>query len=457
MNLSLKFEIKNFLSKFAIFIIVMVWLGTFFNNKRYKSERLIDNDIISYYAYLPAVFMEHDLSLKFLDDHTKPHPGKYWPETAPNGGRVIKTTMGLAVMYLPFFALGHVVANISGEPLTGYSQPYYFFLCFGTLIYSFIGLTVLRKLLLKWFTDGITALTLLCVYLGTNLFHYTIFEPLMSHAYIIFLTVLFLKFTIQWHENPSYKNSLLLGVVSGLMILTRPLTALFLIVFLFYNAHSIKSLREKSRFVIGHAGQFVSIFFMILLLFAPQMIYWNATTGQWLFNSYQNERFYFSNPHLPEALIGFRKGWLLYTPVMCFAVAGLFFLRKNNAGFSLSLPLCVIINIYFLSCWWAWWFGGSFGNRGYIDMYVLLSVPMAGCFTLLWGEKNWRRISVTSVAILLVCYQLFQTAQYHYGAINFHGMTREAYWETFLRLKPTHRFWEVLKEPDYEKAKKGME
>ena len=35
-------------------------------------------------------------------------------------------------------------------------------------------------------------------------------------------------------------------------------------------------------------------------------------------------------------------------------------------------------------------------------------------------------------------------------------MNKEAYWETFLRLRPTTKYWHVITIPDYEKAREGI-
>lgn len=447
---------KSFLSKAALFIIAVAWLGTFFNLKKYNTTKLIHSDIVSYYSYLTATFVEHDLTLEFMHKPTEDMIKKYWPETAPNGGLVIKTTMGLAVMYLPFYGLGHFTAMLSGSELSGHTTPYYFFQCFGTLVYSFIGLFVLRKLLLRWFNDGVSALVLLSVFIGTNLFYYTVVQPLMPHAYIFFLAVLFLQCTIDWHQNASYKNSVLLGIVMGLMILCRPFTILFLLVFFVYGISGKKSLSVKIKFLLAHVKQVTLLFAIIFLIFLPQMMYWKTITTQWLFNSYVDEKFYFDNPHILETLVGFRKGWLLYTPLMVFSLAGLFFLRRKIPELSAALPLFVAVTIYLLSCWWAWWFGGSFGYRGLIDIYPLLAFPMACCYTVMLGEKKWSHILTTAILIVLTGFQVFQTIQFRYGAIHDDGMTRKAYFETFMKLRPTDAYREALRKPDYKNAKAGL-
>lgn len=66
-------------------------------------DRVINFDIISYYAYLPATFIYKDISLKFIDDKLGEYREKSWPNTTDEGNYVIKTSMGLSFLYSPFF------------------------------------------------------------------------------------------------------------------------------------------------------------------------------------------------------------------------------------------------------------------------------------------------------------------------------------------------------------------
>ena len=50
---------------------------------------------------------------------------------------------------------------------------------------------------------------------------------------------------------------------------------------------------------------------------------------------------------------------------------------------------------------------------------------------------------------LLVWFNLFQTKQYKNGAIHYVSMTKGAYWETFLKSRPTQEFYDKLEFPDY--------
>ena len=121
----------------SIFLIVCLWQIT--NMGHYsKPYRVIRSDVISYYAYLPATFIEKDHKLQF---NLRDENGiwRYWPDKAPNGGLVIKTSMGMAIMYAPFFFIAHHFAEKMGYKANGFTTPYTFALVYSCIIYILIG------------------------------------------------------------------------------------------------------------------------------------------------------------------------------------------------------------------------------------------------------------------------------------------------------------------------------
>ena len=100
---------KSWLSALTVAFIITFMTVNMLNVKHWKEEqRVIEWDAISYYAYLPATFIYNDLSLSFTDGYDGPHKFVFWPEKGPDGKYLIKTTMGLSVMWLPFFIAGHI-------------------------------------------------------------------------------------------------------------------------------------------------------------------------------------------------------------------------------------------------------------------------------------------------------------------------------------------------------------
>jgi hypothetical protein len=437
--------------------VFFVLIVTNFNIKRWKEANVIDWDITSYYGYLPAFFIHHDLKLDFIkgkeDEYKNKH--QYWPETAPNGGKVIKTTMGMAIMYSPFFFVAHTVAKIKGYEIDGFSEPYEKYIHLSSIFYLLIGLIFLRKILLRFYDDWVVALVVLVTVLGTNLFFYSTTEAAMSHAYNFSLIAAFMYFSFSWHDNQKIRTSIYIGLIGGMIVLIRPINIIVFLVPLLYNVKNLKEFKSKITFFFKQWKHLFIIGILGFLILLPQLLYWKYITGNFFFNSYVGERFYFSNPHILEGLFSYRKGWLLYTPIMIFACIGFFMLYKKYRAVFWFCFVFTILNIYLLFSWWAWWYGGGFGMRAMIDSYSILAFPMAAFYQYLANKK---RVLGTALFLTLglVALNLFQTAQYRTGAIHWDGMTKDAYWASFGTLKiKEESYWELINSPDYDKAREG--
>ena len=176
------------LSLKSVLAVAFFWLYAILNLGNYKHQNVIVADVISYYSYLPAAFIEHDLQLTFLNNPAHTYiPNAYWNFTLPDGNHVFKMTMGLSFMYAPFFFIAHTLAVVAGFEANGFSTPYQFALIFAGWFYACCGLLLLRKLLLKYFNEPTTTLTLLIIATGTNLIYYVSNEGALTHAFSFFL------------------------------------------------------------------------------------------------------------------------------------------------------------------------------------------------------------------------------------------------------------------------------
>jgi hypothetical protein len=428
-----------------------------------KGKSLIDWDITSYYGYLPATFIHKDISLSFTENDSINYSGKhqFWPKTAPNGNKVFKFTMGMSYLYSPFFLIAHSYASLSPKfDANGFSKPYEFFLSFSGLFYLIIGLFFLRKVLRMFFTEWNTALVLLLTVLGTNLFYYTTSEPCMSHVYSFSLIAIFIYLSIRWHKSQSLKYIIAIGLISGIVVLIRPVNLLIFIFPLLYGVKNPKTFKNNLMLFISNWKQLVILATIAFLVILPQLIYWKTYTDSWIFNSYIDEHFYFSTPQVLDFLFSYRKGWLLYTPIMIFGCIGLLVTFRKNKLVFYPLTLLAIINIYVLSSWWCWWFGGSFGMRPMIDTYGFFAIPLGYFFQWIWNKKIvYKAISLVAICCMLGL-NLFQTQQRRNLVIHWDSMSKESYWYNFTTLKfSAKKDWEIqeslLKHPDYKKALKG--
>lgn len=417
-------------------------------------NNIIASDVRCYYSYLTLGFIYNDLKGEKVDQLPLNLQDKIFLEPAGND-KVIKTSYGVSLFYLPFFALASLSTYVTDYPLDGYSLPFRMAILVSGIFFFTLGLFTLRKILLNYFNEAITAAVLIVIAIGTNVFRYVSFEPGMSHAFSFFLVASFLNQTIVYYRTPSLLQAGKLGVLLGLISLVRPTNVIIAIVFALYNVTSVESFNERFRFLLRNFSHLCFISVLILVFWIPQFLYWKYVTGQFFYFSYGDERFYFSNPHIIEGLFSYRKGWLLYTPVMTFALLGILYMKKKAPSFFYSLLLFLPLNIYIIFSWWCWWYGGGFGQRPMIDSYPLLAIPLACLFSFVFQKSLLPRFSLGIVMVAAICLNIFQNVQMHYETIHWDAMSKEAYWDSFGRLKPSTRYWYLLEPIDVERARRG--
>ena len=430
-----------------------------FNHHKWKREgAVIQWDVISYYAYLPATFIYHDIDLKFREENLEKFADKVWPLPTPTGKNAIVTSMGMSYLYAPFFFMAHGVAKITSYEADGYSVPYRFALVFSALFYLITGLIFLRKLLLNYFSERVTALVLITVVPGTNLLYYSVYEAPMSHAYSFSLIAVFLFLTWRFFRKPGTGIALLIGFTGGLIALIRPTNIIVVLLLLLWDIQSWKGFVQRITFFLRRLDL---VFWMILPFFAvwvPQFLYWHHVSGKYLYFSYGpiGGKFFWGHPQFLKILFSYKKGWLVYTPVMLFALAGVLWSRRKHPAFLVPVLVYFVFHLYILACWWSWWFGGCYGNRAFIESYAALSLPLGVMIEKILSLKKPFRYGLTGLLLILVLYNDFQIRQYNHGALHYWWMNREAYWENFLRDKPTGRYWDIITIPDYDLARKGI-
>lgn len=458
------FTQETFKKPTVIFFIFSVCFAFWFLDfwKPYNTAKKHNNfnwDIMNYYSYLPAKFCNNN-SFDF-------HVGAdslYLP-IGPKDSFIPKTTYGMSLMYAPFFALGYKVAINQKSPLTGFSEPFATCIRWGSLFYVFMGLFFLRKFLLLWFSEMVTALTLFAVLYGTMLFNYTFSQSELTHGYLFALFSLFLYLTYRWHLEQKYILTLALGFVIGLIALIRPTEIFMLVFFVFWNVRSRAELKLKLRFLLGNYLHLLIILLVCVLLWVPQFLFWKEHAGTYFYFSYPGERFFWNDPQIVNILFSYRKGWVTYTPLVVAAFAGFVFIKND---FPLSKWVFILITalmVYVLSCWWDWCFGGCFGARAFCQYIAFLSIPLAFFIEFVfYSPKTFLFKGLLSACVLAfifscVCLNIGQTYQYNHSRIHPSGMTKKVYWEVFrtfqFRDDYVYQYWGGLKHPDYEAFKAG--
>jgi hypothetical protein len=218
---------------------------------------------------------------------------------------------------------------------------------------------------------------------------------------------------------------------------------------------NLAAIREKLSLIRRSVPQLAVMLLCALLVWFPQMLYWKMISGHWLYFSYQGEGFFFSNPRILLGLFSYRNGWLLYSPIMIFALAGFFFLRKELKVFLIPVVLYFLLSIYVIFSWWCWWYVGS-GLRAMIDLYPLLALPFCAFLAWLTRQKRWLIIPVFTLWWFLLAFGLLKTFQFRKGIIHFDSMSRKAYYEVLFSYDiPGGYYYQLLRTPDYQAAMKG--
>lgn len=438
-------------SKITIALLTIIFFLQFMEQKKWRAEGAFPYDMGAYNSYLQLAVIQQDIAF----ERGAVDPAFFfWPNRAKEKGHVVRMTMGVSVLQFPFFITAHVITKkLTSYPADGFSRVYKIMVYLSALVYGLLGAVLLRQVLRRYFSEITAAITLGCLYLGTNLFYYLVNEAPMSHAYNFFLVSALCFFTIKWKEAPDLFYSSILGLILGLIVLIRPVNIVFAAIPVLYGTTEISSFRDKFRFLLENWLQFVFIGIFALLACIPQAAYWKYTTGEWLYYSYGDERLLFNHPHILDGLFSFRKGWFIYTPIMLLVLPGLFLLRKAS-GWKWILWTVFPLFIYVVYSWWCWWYGGSFGSRPMIDIYPLLAIPFAASIQKLL-QLNWYKIPAFVLVLFFVFLNLFQINQYRSSLLHWDSMTRAAYFKIFLKNDFPPDYPALLEAPDLEKAKRG--
>jgi len=452
------------LPKLAILFIALFYMGSDLAHHKWTKDTptrgVINADKISYYAYLPATFIYGDVTLDFLDNPPEGfvNDHKFWYSKV-DGNKLIITSVGLSILYSPFFFMAHALAPLVNEPQDGYSSIYQFFLIISAFVYVLLGFIILKNFLKRYFKPLVVAIILVTIALGTNLYYYATDEGAMSHSYNFFLLTSFMWMVPWWYKKPGILRALAVGGLLGFIALVRPTNILIFFVLLLWDVKTMKDFGQRVIFYLKKSPLVIIMLIAFIAVWMPQFLYWKTITGHFLYFSYGAEggAFYFLHPNVIESLFSYRKGWFIYTPIMLIAVLGIVLLRKRIPELFLPLVVFTLTMIYVQSSWWSWWFGGGFGLRAYIDMYGLLAIPLAAVLEYsINNHRKFVRRAIPSLIGVLIIFQLIQHWQYRKNIIHYVGMHKELYWKSFMKFKRPADYWISLSNPDHRLARKSI-
>jgi hypothetical protein len=401
----------------------------------------VRSDGYSYYVYLPAWFIHGDPGLGAVarDCCGGEFPSFTaiirWPGT---NQWVNAHPIGVAVLQAPFFLLGHGLTKWSNLTPDGFTLYYQHAAGVSGLAWAIAGLFVLRRLLRRHFSEGVTTLTLVTLFFGTGLYHYATYDSSYSHVYSFFLFASLLYLTERWWVDsphpPNWVRAVLIGTVAGLIVLTRHPNALFLLIFPLYGVGNLASLRAAVASLTGRWRELAVIAVTGSLVILPQLLIYFRATGRLLVSSYGDLGFNFASPHVWGVLFSVQKGLFFWSPLLLLALAGWIRGHQATRPFVVGASVVMAADIYLIASWWDWQFGASYGHRGFIDTLPLFALGLASLFE--WSAaRRQRMIMVSGIAAIAVFLSVFQMLQYWNGVLPMSDMTWDQYRSVFLQLR----------------------
>lgn len=411
---------------------------------------LIDYDIAGYYAYLPAAFIYNDIKeLEWRSDIDQQYQIGGLIHCAPtreSGAKVIKYPVGMSISYIPGFFGAHLYALNSQYEADGFSPPYQIGLIIIGWLYMLIALWYLRKLLKVYYDDWIAAATTLMIAIGTNYYIYAGSQTMMSHAFLFLLFTLVIYNTIKWYETHNLLRIISIGLLLGLITVTRQTEVLLTFVVLFWGTSNLQEIKKRYQLLVQYKFQLVMAVLSAILVISIQLFYWKYTSGDWIVYSYKGEGFSWDGRYLRECFIGFRKGWLLYTPMMFLGIIGIYHLYKSNNTKQIAKPIIVflLISTYVIFSWDNYWYGGGFGQRAMISSYVLFALAIGSLLKRLQSSSSSvLKIATTLFVLFCIWLNIFQTFQAQiWGGFETFSMTKKYYLQIFGK-KDIHPDWKT--------------
>jgi len=429
----------KYLYKYTPEIILLIFLFLFlgFRDVDRNWDRVINSDGKGYYAYLPAMFIYHDWQFNFLDQYEN----QYYPpdrsvykefRNAAGERKVNKYFPGLAIVFLPFFLFGHLLAYIELYPMDGYSLPYQYSIALAALFFLWMGARWLMKVL-KLFgsNDRTAAFITLVVTLGTNLVFFSIVEASMTHVYSFALITAYIYTSFRLFHDYKPKWFIRTLLLYLLIFLIRPTNGLILLLLPFI-AGSWQLFSSTLRKVAGEKPTLLKAFIPALLLVSLPFILWRIQTGHWIVYSYGEEKLNFFRPHMFSILFSYNRGWFMYTPIAFISLFGLVGLFQKSRFRFYWLCGFILVFIYAVSCWWVWDYASKCGQRIFIDIYAITALLMLFLYESI--RSGLLKKLLSTLLILMVGLNLLQFYQHTRWIFPPSVISGEIFWDSFFSL-----------------------
>jgi len=358
---------------------------------------IVHGDGVGYYAYARAPLIQHNL--RFDEDWR--HANQYFSQTRTLSNGQLRPdeytetghvgnlfSVGPALLWAPFLLAAHAIVLLADTfgahtAADGFSSPYLVAMALGTAVYGFLGLLFSYLLAKKYVQDRWAFLATLGIWGASSLPVYMYFNPAWSHAHSTFAVALFLWYWERTRGRRSFLQWLLLGLSAGLMVDVYFINGVFLVLPLieslvaYWNFGKAGNYRAAGPLLAGN----LCFLFSAILAFIPTLITRYIIFGGILrFSSYTALPWDWTAPNWRSVLFSSEHGLLSWTPILGFAIAGLFLAPRAARSLALVLAISAMGFYYVISSYPYWHGMASFGNRFFISLTPIFIFGLALLF-----------------------------------------------------------------------------
>ncbi|MEJ2744438.1 MAG: hypothetical protein P8123_01940 [bacterium] len=388
-----------------------------------KADRLIHRDTIVHgdgarlYAYLRSAWFDGDVDTANELDYYFNYPGSREPDdnvATSTGYAWNHTPVGCAILWSPFFLMGHMTAV----------QMRHAAIAIGTHVYCFLGALILFLICSRYYSIPASLLAAITVWLASFLPAYLFLYPSMSHAQSFFSVSLFIWLWLEAQERWGPALWCLLGIAGGVAALVRTQNVIFLCIPVLWT------LGAKQPIPIGHRLRNTAIMAAFALAaFSPQMYVWKLTYGSFLTIPQGGGFLHWTRPAAWEVLFSSRHGLLTWSPALILGCMGLPAFVKRERLLGLSLLLVFLFQLYLNSIVDDWWAGTGFGARRFDNCLPIFALGIAAVYEWMRLKRiGWLAVIITAGAIvwngLFLCQYALNWVS-HMNAIDMGKMARD--------------------------------
>lgn len=454
--------LSNYLAKHPLRVFLLITLGGLVTAAAlqflfFENWEAIKSDGFGNYIYLPNLVIDGSLDqapalARYLDVSPEQLPaelnGVY--ERTETGSYLSKYPFGVALLQMPFFLLAHLLALLlPGQAFaeTGFSFVYQLASQVSALVFYTLAIVATYKLLVKRFSWQVTLFTLSLLFLGSNVIHYATYDSSFSHMYSWALISWLLVVVDRRKFHESWRDWLVIALLVGLIALVRNtnlVVALIPGVVLLREAiQRWKSNPASTKIIwLNFLKRALAAIIVSGLVLLPLLLYWRITAGSFLINSYDQEGFDFLRPEFSSVMFSVYNGLFFWHPLLLLSIPGFFIAFRKRDSLTCLGALVLLATLYIISSWWAWWFGFSFGHRGFTDYYAIFALGWGYFFSISWGwvrdlGNDWVKRLVIAVATLILGFllllNLIQMNNYWRNIVSGNNLSPERYQEFFFR------------------------